>query len=390
METSLRRFIADRAIVDTASERARMLEIAARYKDVISFGRGDPDLATPANVIEAGRVALASGATHYSHWAGVPKLREAIAGYLQKFDGIGYDPLKEIIVTNGAQEAIVVTMLTLLNPGDEVLVPEPRYTPYDFSIALAGGKLVTVPTFAEDNWAVTVRELKKAITPRTKVLLLINPNNPTGTVMLEDNLVEIAKFAREHDLVVISDELYSGLLYENVPWKSIAALPNMRERTIVINGFSKTYSMTGWRLGYLAGPEALVKPMLEIHYSLTICAPAVSQAAGIEALNGSQESVTTTIKTYDERRRLTIQRLTDMKIPFVKPLGAFYVFPDVSKYEMKSFDFCVRLLDQSNVLLFPGTVFGTSGEGFVRLSLLRPIEELAEGFDRMEKVLKSW
>lgn len=392
MSKSLQRFLAERVRQEGVSERAKMMEIAANYKDTVNLGRGDPDLETPPYIIKAAQDALANGATHYSPWAGILPLRQAIARYLADFDKVAYDPAREIMVTTGAQEAIVTTILTLVNPGDEILVPEPRYTPYDFSIALAGGRLVPVPTFAEDNWAVTVRELEKIVTPRSKILLLINPNNPTGSLMGVDELTEMADFAKKHDLIVISDELYSGLLFERVPWTSIAALPGMKERTIVINGFSKTYSMTGWRLGYLAGPAELVQPMLEVHYSLTICAPAVSQAAGLAAFNDNQAAgaIAETVKIYEERRNLAMQRLDEIQLPYVKPMGTFYIFPQISKYGLNSFDFCVRLLDQANVMVFPGTAFGPAGEGFVRISLLRPYLEVEEGFNRMAKVLSKW
>lgn len=390
MKDAITRFLADRVSGTGSSERTKMLEYAAKYTGTVNLGRGDPDLPTPANIVKAGQQALAEGATHYSHWAGVPQLRQAIARYLQDFDQVTYDPAAEIIVTNGAQEAIVVAMLGLINDGDEVLVPEPRYTPYDFSIALAGGKLVPVHTCAEDKWAVTTRELIKVVSPRSKVLLLINPNNPTGALMNSEELQSVADFAKEHDLVVISDELYSGLLFDGAQWKSIASLPDMRERTIIINGFSKTFSMTGWRLGYLSGPAELVQPMLEVHYSLTICAPAMSQAAGIEALNGDVATLNKSLPLYDARRKLAMERLSSTGLPFVKPMGTFYIFPDVRKYGMKSFDFCVRLLEQANVLVFPGTVFGASGEGYVRMSLLRPYEELEEGFRRMAGTLQTW
>ncbi|HBW38030.1 pyridoxal phosphate-dependent aminotransferase [Desulfosporosinus sp. BICA1-9] len=390
MSKSLQRFLAERVRLEGVSERAKMMEIAANYKDTVNLGRGDPDLETPQYIIKAAQDALVNGATHYSPWAGILPLRKAIAKYLADFDKVAYDPAQEIMVTTGAQEAIVTTILTLVNPGDEILVPEPRYTPYDFSIALAGGRLAPVPTFAEDNWSVTVRELEKIVTPRSKILLLINPNNPTGTLMGIEELTEIADFAIKHDLIVISDELYSGLLFERVPWTSIAALPGMKERTIVINGFSKTYSMTGWRLGYLAGPAELVQPMLEVHYSLTICAPAVSQAAGLAALNDNQGAVAETVKIYEERRNLAMQRLDEIGIPYVKPMGTFYIFPQISKYGLSSFDFSVRLLDQANVMVFPGTAFGPAGEGFVRISLLRPYIEVEEGFNRMARVLGKW
>ena len=230
------------------------------------------------------------------------------------------------------------------------------------------------------------------MTPRSKILLLINPNNPTGSLMGVDELTEMADFAKKHDLIVISDELYSGLLFERVPWTSIAALPGMKERTIVINGFSKTYSMTGWRLGYLAGPAELVQPMLEVHYSLTICAPAVSQAAGLAAFNDNQAAgaIAETVKIYEERRNLAMQRLDEIQMPYVRPMGTFYIFPQITKYGLNSFDFCVRLLDQANVMVFPGTAFGPAGEGFVSISLLRPYLEVEEGFNRMAKVLSKW
>jgi aspartate/methionine/tyrosine aminotransferase len=365
-----------------------MIMMAQQVPGVITLGRGDPDLDTPHHIIKAAQQSLEEGYTHYTAWAGMPELRRAIAEKLKVDNGITVDPNGEVLVTVGAQEAIFVTMFTILNPGDEIIVPEPRYTPYDSSIKLAGGKIVPLVTKAEDGFQVLARDVEKLITPRTKAILLISPNNPTGTAITRQNLEELAAVAQRHDLLVVSDELYEKLVFDGFKPYSMAALPQMAERTITVNGMSKAYSMTGWRVGYVAGPRELISPMNELKYAITICTPVASQRAALAALTGPQECIKETVGIYDQRRELAMNRLDRLGIKYVVPRGTFYVFADIRKFGMISFQFCTFMLEKAKVLIFPGTVFGAAGEGFIRISLLTSLEQLEEAFDRMEKVIE--
>lgn len=383
-----RRFLANRVKgQDSSSERRQLIQLASELRDVINLGRGDPDLPTPPHIIKGAQEALDDGATHYTNWAGIPELRKAISKKLYEDNGIIVDPDKEIIVTVGAQEAIFLTMMTLIDPGDEVIVPEPRYTPYDSSIQLAGGKIVPVATYAENNFEVRVEDIEKVITPKSKMLLLISPNNPTGGVISKDNLLKIADLAEKEDLIVISDELYERILFDDAELTSMASLERMFERTITVNGFSKSYSMTGWRIGYLAGHKDIISPMLSLKYAVTICTPSVSQYAALEALTQSQDCVKETVDIYYERRQVCMKRLDQLGLKYVVPTGSFYIFTDITKYKMKSFDLAVYLLQKARVFTFPGTAFGKSGEGYLRLSLLVSKEKIEEAFDRIEEAL---
>lgn len=383
-----RRFLAERLQDLPVTERSKMIMMAQQVPGVITLGRGDPDLDTPQHIIKAAQQSLEEGYTHYTAWSGMPELRRAIAEKLKVDNGITVDPKDEVLVTVGAQEAIFLTMFTILNPGDEIIVPEPRYTPYDSSIKLAGGKIVPLVTKAEDGFQVLARDVEKLITPRTKAILLISPNNPTGTAITRQNLEELAALAQRHDLLVVSDELYEKLVFDGFKQYSMAALPQMAERTITVNGMSKAYSMTGWRVGYVAGPRELISPMNELKYAITICTPVASQRAALAALTGPQECIKETVDIYDQRRKLAMNRLDRLGIKYVVPKGTFYLFADVRKFGMISFQFCTFMLEKAKVLIFPGTVFGAAGEGFVRISLLASLEQLEEAFDRMEKVIK--
>jgi aminotransferase len=365
-----------------------MIALAKGYSDIISLGRGDPDFDTPANIVEAAKRALDRGQTHYTDWAGLPELREAIAGKLLRENGMKYDK-SEILVTVGGQEAVFMLMLSLLNPGDEIIIPEPRYTSYDTAIEVAGGKMVPLITRPENDFQILAEDVEKLITPRTKVLLVITPNNPTGVVMTRENLAAIAEVAKRHDLVVISDEIYEKLIYDGWKHWSIGSFPGMKERTLTVNGVSKAYSMTGWRLGYVAGPRNIIAAMSQLKYAVTICTTSISQMAALEAFNGPQDSLEQLLDSYNERRLSTMMRLDRLGIPYVTPRGAFYIFPEIRKYGMTSFDFCRFMLEKARVLLFPGTAFGEGGEGFVRISLLASSEKIMEAFDRMEKALEQ-
>jgi aminotransferase len=379
---------ADRVKIKQSSVRTKMLDIAATLKDVIALGRGDPDLDTPPHIVEAGRAALLAGATHYTHPLGMPQLREAIAASIAEAGGATYS-IDEIVVTAGAQESMFVAMLALVNPGDEVIIPSPGYNSYHQAVELAEGKTVTVPTYEREGFALTAEAVEKVLTPRSRILCLINPSNPTGMVIPPSEIEKLAALAIKHDLIVISDEIYAKLVYDNARVQRVAALPGMHERTITIDGFSKAYSMTGWRVGYFAAPKAFTVPMAEIHHGLAICAPAVSQHAALAALTGSQDCIEDARRLYDERRKLMCTALDKMGLSYARPNGAFYVYANVSATGMSASDFCIRLLEEGRVMMFPGSLFGDHCDDYVRISLLQPIAKVQEAANRMEKVVSS-
>ena len=386
--TSMRYRIADRIVHKDESIRTRMLGIASKLEGVIALGRGDPDLATPTHIIEAGQRALSSGATHYTAPQGLLELRAAICEKLRRDNQLLYTP-DEVIVTAGAQEGIYVAMLTLINPGDEVLCTSPGYTSYNQAIELAGGVVVTVNTYQHDNFALTADAVREKITPRSRVLCLMNPSNPTGSVTPRAEIEKLAALAIEHDLIVISDEIYEQLIFDGSSVTSMASLPGMFERTITLNGFSKAYAMTGWRVGYIAAPRALVIPMNEIHHGLTICAPAVSQHAALAALNGSQDCVAEFRAIFDERRKFFRTVLDRLGFSYGAPQGAFYLYTNVSSIGLGAGDFCVKLLEQARIMIFPGSLFGDHNDDFVRISLLQPISKLEEAAARLEQALPN-
>ncbi|MFZ5648587.1 MAG: pyridoxal phosphate-dependent aminotransferase, partial [Bacillota bacterium] len=312
--------------------------------------------------------------------------REAIADKLRRENGLDVDK-SEVLVTVGGQEAVFMMMLSLLNPGDEIIIPEPRYTSYDTAIEVAGGKMVPLITRPENDFQIMAEDVEKLITPKTRALLIITPNNPTGVVMTRENLEALAEVAKKHDLMVISDEIYEKLIFDGWKHWSIGSFPGMKERTMTVNGVSKSYNMTGWRLGYVAGPRNIIAAMAQLKYAVTICTTSVSQMAALEAFTGPQDCLNEIVAIYNERRLATMQRLDKLGIPYVTPRGAFYIFPDIRKFGMTSFDFCRFILEKAEVLLFPGTAFGDGGEGFVRISLLAPTDKIMEAFDRIEKAL---
>ena len=378
--------LAERIKLRDASVRTRMLDAAAGLEDVIALGRGDPDLPTPAHVVAAGQRALAEGATHYTHPMGLPALREEIGRTLAEQDGLDY-AADEIVVTAGAQEAIFAAMLACVNPGDEVVVPAPGYTSYDQAIELAGGRPVAAPTHEADGFALTAAAVEARLTPRTKMLCLLNPSNPTGAVTPPAVVRALAALAAKHDLVVVSDEIYSRLVYDGAEVLPVARLPGMKERTITINGFSKAYAMTGWRVGYFAAPPGLVKALTEVHHGLAICAPAASQHAALAALRGPQDCVEEMRRTYDERRRVMCRALDAMGLSHGEPKGAFYVYANVSKTGLPASEFCLRLLREARVMIFPGSLFGDPRDDFVRISLLQPAARIEEAARRMAETV---
>jgi aminotransferase len=366
-----------------ARPRNRLLELARQHPDVISLGRGDPDLPTPAHVVEAGKRALETGQTHYTHLHGMPELCQAIADKLERQNGLAADPETEIMVTTGAQEAVYVALQALLDPGDELLIPDPHYTSYDLAAEAAGGRVVPVPTYPEDDFVVRPEAVEERITPRTKALAIVTPQNPTGTVYPPERLARLAEVVRKHDLVVISDEIYELQVFPGHRHVSFATLPGMAERTITINGFSKGHAMTGWRVGYLVGPADFVAAIGSLRHTLTICAPAPAQVAAAAALAGSQESVAELVRTYFERQRIFVDGLRAIGLDAFEPRGTFYVFLDHRATDLSSWEFAERLLREARVLVYPGAYFGAAGEGFARASMTVPEARLREALTRM-------
>ena len=365
----------------------RFFDAASTMSNVISLGVGEPDFDTPWHVREEGIYSLEKGRTFYTGNSGLLELREEIGRYLDRRFGLSYSA-DEILVTVGGSEAIDIGFRTMLDPGDEVIIPEPCYVSYLPCVKLAGGVPVRLPLEEKDQFKLTKEKLLSAITDKTKILVLPFPNNPTGAILNREELQIIADIVKEHDLFVMSDEIYSELNYEG-GHVSIASIPGMRERTIVINGFSKSYAMTGWRLGYAAGPKEIMKQMLKIHQFVIMCAPTTSQYAAIEALRNGDEDVRRMRESYDERRRFLVNALNERGLPCFEPKGAFYVFPNISAYGMTSEEFARRLLEQERVAVVPGTAFGECGEGFLRISYAYSIDNLKKALDKIEKFIDT-
>jgi len=364
----------------------RFFDIAATMDDIISLGIGEPDFKTPEPILQAGIRALQAGETHYSVNPGILPLREAIAANLQKRYGVSYNPEREVIITVGVSESLRLVFDAILDPGDEVIVPEPSYIGYVPPILLADGKAVVVPTRAENNFQPTPAEIEAAITSRTKALLMGYPNNPTGTVLQRETMIAMVQIAQKHDLLIISDEIYDRLVYD---WQhiSFASLPGARERTILLGGFSKDYAMTGWRLGYAAAPANLAEALLKIHQYTIMCAPTVSQYAALSALTdpAAEEALQAMVAEYDVRRRLLLSGLNDIGLACIEPRGAFYAFPSVAITGMDAMAFAEKLLLEEQVAVIPGTVFGTSGEGYVRCTYATATDQIAEALERMAR-----
>ncbi len=358
-------------------------EIVQTMQDVISLGIGEPDFHTPWRIREAAIYGLERGHTGYTSNLGLPRLRERIAQYVQKHFHVGYDPASEIIVTVGVSEAIDLALRALLNPGDEVLYHEPCYVSYSPSVILAHGVPVAVPTFAKDNFRLTAEELAKLITPRSKVLMMNFPCNPTGATQTREELEKIAALCVKHDLVVLTDEIYSELTYDGATHVSIASLPHMRERTVFLHGFSKAFAMTGFRVGYACSPPALTEAMMKVHQYAILCANTMAQDAAIEALESGEGDVSVMRREYEARRNFIVRSLNDMGLPCFKPLGAFYVFPDIRSTGLTSREFSLRLLQEKKVACVPGPAFGVSGEGHVRCSYATSLEKIKIAMQRM-------
>lgn len=365
----------------------KFFDIVATMKDVISLGIGEPDFTTPPSIIEAGIRALNAGETHYTSNAGIIELRQAVAGYIQDKYGVSYDPKGGVIITVGVSEALYLTMTALLNPGEEVIVPTPCFVSYQAEIILAGGVPVELPTYVENSFQVTPDDVRAAITPRTKAILLGYPNNPTGAVYTREVLLEIARIAEENDLIVISDELYDQLVY-GVEHVCFASLPGMQARTILLGGFSKNYAMTGWRAGFACGPEDIIKGLVRIHQYTIMSAPTVSQMAALEALKNGDEYVIKMRNEYDRRRRLIVNGLNQLGLPTFEPKGAFYAFPNITVTGMDDETFAQKLLEEEKVACVPGSSFGAGGAGYVRCSYATAYEKIEEALRRMERFMQ--
>ena len=366
----------------------KFFDIAAEMDDVISLGVGEPDFDTPWHVRDEGIYSLEKGRTSYTSNAGLKELKEEIAKFLKRRYDLTYDPVKEMIVTVGGSEGIDICMRAMLDPGDEVLIPQPSYVSYEPCAILANGTPVIIELKAENEFRLTAEELEAAITPKTKLLVLPFPNNPTGAIMERKDLEAIADVILKHDLYVLSDEIYSELTYTD-NHVSICNLPGMQERTVLINGFSKSHSMTGWRLGYACGPEVIIKQMLKIHQFAIMCAPTTSQYAAVEAMRNGDADVQEMKKEYNVRRKYLLKRFAEMGVDCFEALGAFYVFPCIKEFGMSSEDFATSMLKSKKVCVVPGTAFGDCGEGFLRISYAYSMENLKTAMDRFEEFVKE-
>ncbi len=367
----------------------RFFDIAATMDDVISLGVGEPDFSTPWQVRKAGINSLEKGKTKYTSNKGNKKLVEEIAKYTKRKYGVLYSPETEIFVTVGGSEAIDACIRAVVSVGDEVIIPQPSYVCYEPITRLAGGVPVIINTRAENDFKVTPQELENAITDKTKLLILPYPCNPTGAIMEREDIEKLYDVLKDTNIIVLSDEIYSELTFNTVPHCSPAAIEGMKERTVVVNGFSKAFSMTGWRLGYACGPEELITPMLKIHQYAIMCAPTTSQYAAIEALKSCDEDVAVMVAEYNRRRRLIVNGFNKIGLTCREPKGAFYAFPSIKSTGLTSEEFCQRLLESKKVAVVPGNAFGDSGEGFVRASYCYSVEHIMEALKRIEEFLKE-
>jgi aminotransferase len=379
----VRDFLSEKVTAIKPSGIRKFFDLASTTEGVISLGVGEPDFDTPWHIREAGITALHQGKTFYTSNSGLPALRQAVSSYTSRHTGVNYRADDEIFITVGGSEAIDLALRAVINPGDEIIYTEPSYVSYLPCIQLADGVPVKISLKNKNRFKLTAEELEEAITPKTKALILAFPNNPTGAVMTRADLEKIVPVILKHDLLVITDEIYSALTYGDEKHTSISSLENMKERTIVINGFSKAFAMTGWRLGYAMGPKAIIEQMIKIHQFAIMCAPTVSQYAAIEALNNGDGDVEEMREEYDRRRRYLYNELKKMNLPCFEPEGAFYMFPDIRRFGLSSEEFATRLLNEQKLAVVPGNAFGESGEGFIRISYAYSVSELKEAVRRL-------
>lgn len=384
----MRNPLSDRIVEIPPSGIRKFFDIVSEMKDAISLGVGEPDFDTPWHIREEGIYSLEKGRTFYTSNAGLRELKVEICGYLSRRFEVSYDPDHEVMVTVGGSEAIDIALRAMLNPGDEVLIPQPSYVSYVPCTVLANGIPVIIDLEAKDQFKLTREKLLEKITPKTKVLVLPFPNNPTGAVMGAEELREIAEIVIEKDLFVISDEIYAELTYGG-GHVTIAAFPGMKDRTVLINGFSKSYAMTGWRLGYAAAPRVILEQMLKIHQFAIMCAPTTSQYAAVAALRDGDKDVQVMRESYDQRRRYLIHAFGEMGLECFEPHGAFYTFPSIKRFGMTSDEFATRLLQEQKVAVVPGTAFGDCGEGYLRISYAYSLKNLKEALGRMDRFIKK-
>ena len=379
----MRNPLADRIVEIKPSGIRKFFDIAQEMKDTISLGVGEPDFDTPWHIRDEGIYSLEKGRTFYTSNAGLKELRQEVSHYMNRKHGVNYDPVQEVLITVGGSEAIDIGMRAMLNPGEEVLIPQPSYVSYEPCTIMAGGTPVIIDLKAENEFRLTAEELEAAITDRTKLLILPFPNNPTGAIMERKDLEAIAEVIVRHDIFVMSDEIYGELTYTE-KHVSIVELPGMRERTILINGFSKAYAMTGWRLGYACGPARIIEQMTKLHQFAIMCAPTTSQYAAIEALKNGDEDIAQMRVAYNQRRRYLMNAFREMGLDCFEPFGAFYVFPCIREFGMTSDEFATRFLEEEKVAVVPGTAFGDCGEGYLRISYAYSLEKLKIAIGRLE------
>ena len=384
----MRNFLSDKCVSLKPSGIRKFFDIVSEMPDAISLGVGEPDFDTPWHIREEGIYSLERGKTFYTSNSGLMELRKEICHYLKRRIGVEYQPASDVIITVGGSEAIDIAMRAMLNPGDEVLIPLPSYVSYEPCCILAGGVPVTIELKEEDEFRLKPEQLRAAITDRTKILVLPFPNNPTGGIMEKADLEAIADIIIENDLFVLSDEIYAELTYGG-DHVSIASIPGMKERCIVINGFSKAYAMTGWRLGYAAGPSEIIKQMTKIHQYCIMCAPTTSQYAAVEALRNGDEDVAKMREAYDGRRRYLLHAMAEMNLKCFEPKGAFYIFPNISRFGLTSEEFATQLLMEEKLAVVPGTAFGDCGEGFIRISYAYSLEDLKEAISRIQRFVQK-
>ena len=379
----MRNPLSDKVIDIKPSGIRKFFDIVQDMDDVISLGVGEPDFDTPWHIRDEGIYSLEKGRTFYTSNSGLKDLKQEVSNYVKRTQGITYDQASQVFITVGGSEAIDLAMRAMVNPGDEVLIPQPSYVSYEPCAILADAVPVIINLKEENEFRLTAKELEDSITDKTKILVLPFPNNPTGAIMEKSDLEAIAKVILEHDLYVISDEIYSELTYKE-KHVSIISLPGMAERTIYINGFSKAYAMTGWRLGYACGPANIISQMIKIHQFAIMCAPTTSQYAGVEALRNGDEDVAVMRKEYDRRRKYLLHEFNKIGIDCFEPYGAFYVFPNIKKFGLSSDDFAMQLLEKERLAVVPGTAFGDCGEGFIRISYAYSLEDLKKALERLK------
>jgi len=384
----MRNPLADKIVDIKPSGIRKFFDIVSEMEDAISLGVGEPDFDTPWHIRDEGIYSLEKGRTFYTSNAGLKELRQEITKYIKRTQGVSYDPLHEVLITVGGSEAIDLALRAMINPGEEVLIPQPSYVSYEPCAILADAVPVIIELKEENEFRLTAQELKDAITDKTKILILPFPNNPTGAIMEKEDLEQIAQIILEKDIFVITDEIYAELSYKG-KHTSIISLPGMQERTVYINGFSKAYAMTGWRLGYVCAPAAIMQQMVKIHQFAIMCAPTTSQYAAIEALRNGDDDVAMMREAYNQRRRLLMNAFKEMGLQCFEPYGAFYVFPSIKEFGMTSEEFAERLLKEEKVAVVPGTAFGDCGEGFLRISYAYSLENLKTAMEKIGRFINK-